>query len=379
MSVMQYNKDEIKNSLTIDQVFEIVQSFGGDPIMKEDFFISKTICHNYFGEGSYKLYYYDNTKLFRCYTDCGDTFDIFELVCKVQNLNGKFKQYNNEGESLYREWQLFDAINFVIKFFNLSFDNSFSENNYNVLLDWKILSRYEDLSEKYESQIVELKIYDDNILKNLPTPRIIPWENEGISKEVMSHHNICYNPQSQAIIIPHYNINNQLIGIRERTLIKDEEKYGKYKPAILNYKMYNHPLGFNLYNLNNSKEQIKVIKKAIIGEGEKFCLMYASYFGEDNDISVACCGSSLTSYQIQLLLSLGVEEIIIAFDKQFKEIGDDEFKRWTKKLINIHKKYSSYATISFMFDKYNLLEYKDSPIDKDKNTFLELFNRRFSL
>lgn len=52
--------------------------------------------------------------------------------------------------------------------------------------------------------------------------------------------------------------------------------------------------------------------------GEKSCLLYASYFGMENDISVAVCGSSLSNYQIQLLLDLGIQELIIAFDKQFK-------------------------------------------------------------
>ena len=33
--------------------------------------------------------------------------------------------------------------------------------------------------------------------------------------------------------------------------------------------MYNHPLGFNLYNLNNSKEAIKLLKKAIVFEGKR--------------------------------------------------------------------------------------------------------------
>ena len=53
-------------------------------------------------------------------------------------------------------------------------------------------------------------------------------------------------------------------------------------------------------------------------------MLYSSYFGTENDITVACCGSSLSMYQVQLLLDLGVKEIIIAFDKQFKEIGDEE-------------------------------------------------------
>ena len=82
----KYNKDLIKESLSIEQVFDYVAELGGEPIMKGNMFISKTICHNHKGEGSYKLYYYDNTKLFKCYTDCGDIFDIFELTSKVKTL-----------------------------------------------------------------------------------------------------------------------------------------------------------------------------------------------------------------------------------------------------------------------------------------------------
>ena len=105
-------------------------------------------------------------------------------------------------------------------------------------------------------------------------------------------------------------------------------------------------------------------------------MLYASYFGEENDISVAVCGSSLINYQVKLLLSLGVEEIIIAFDKQFKEIGDDEWKRWTKKLTDIHTKYGAYTQISYMFDKNDLLDYKMSPIDNGKDIFLKMFKER---
>ena len=147
----------------------------------------------------------------------------------------------------------------------------------------------------------------------------------------------------------------------------------------LNKTMYNHPLGFNLYNINFSRRNIERMKKAIIFEGEKSPLLYASYFGQDNDITVACCGSSLSMYQVQILLDLGVEEIIIAFDKQFKKLGDDEFKGWVKKLTDINKKYSKYVTISYMFDKEDLLQYKSSPIDEGKEKFLELFDKRFSL
>ena len=46
----------------------------------------------------------------------------------------------------------------------------------------------------------------------------------------MNKRGICYDPLNMGIVIPHYDIDNNLIGIRERTLIKEEEVFGKYKP-----------------------------------------------------------------------------------------------------------------------------------------------------
>ena len=376
----KYDKDELKINLSIEQVFELVAELGGEPRMENGFFISKTICHNHAGEGSYKLYYYDNTKLFRCYTDCGTSFDIYELVRKIKNNSKDLKSYyNKEGKVCYREWELFDAVEFVAIYYGYSPKTFDFQKTQEKLKDWEVLNNYEQINKDEQEQRVELRIFDNKILQYLPRPRIITWEHEGIKKEVMDHRGIAYDPKNQGIVIPHYDINNQLVGIRERTLIKEEENFGKYRPAILNGVMYNHPLGFNLYNLNNSKDNIKIIKKVIVYEGEKSCLLYASYFGEENDISVACCGSSLITYQVKLLLSLGVKEIIVAFDKQFITIGDDEWKRWTKKLTDIHNKYGAYTQISFMFDRWDLLQYKSSPIDEGKDTFMELFKRRIIL
>lgn len=376
----KYDKDELKLNLSIEQVFDLVAELGGEPRMESGFFISKTICHNHAGEGSYKLYYYDNTKLFRCYTDCGTSFDIYELVRKIKNNSKDLKSYyNKEGKVCYREWELFDAVEFVAIYYGYSPKTFDFQKTQEKLKDWEVLNNYEQINKDEQEQRVELRIFDNKILQYLPRPRIITWEQEGIKKEVMDHRGIAYDPKNQGIVIPHYDINNQLVGIRERTLIKEEENFGKYRPAILNGVMYNHPLGFNLYNLNNSKDNIKIIKKVIVYEGEKSCLLYASYFGEENDISVACCGSSLITYQVKLLLSLGVKEIIVAFDKQFITIGDDEWKRWTKKLTDIHNKYGAYTQISFMFDRWNLLQYKSSPIDEGKDTFMELFKRRIIL
>ena len=362
---MEYKEfsEKVKNDLSIDQVCDLLASLGGDPQIKGDLIISRTICH---GGHSHKLYYYDNTKLFKCYTDCLDSFDIFELIIKINKLNNI-------------DYSLPQAIRFITNYYGIVVETEISETQEN-LQDWQILNKYDrSNSQEKEEKIVEMKFYDDKILQYLPHPRILNWEKEGITREVMEECGICYDPSYQGIVIPHYNIDGKLVGIRERTLIKENENNGKYKPAILNYKQYNHPLGFNLYNLNNSKENIKKIKKVFVFEGEKSCLLYRSYFGGDADISVAVCGSNLINYQVQLLLSLGVEEICIAFDKQFQEIGDDEWKRWTKKLKELNRKYSPLVQISFLFDKMNLLGYKDSPIDRGPEIFMQLFKERIVL
>ena len=78
-------------------------------------------------------------------------------------------------------------------------------------------------------------------------------------------------------------------------------------------------------------------------------------------------------------MNLGVEEIIIAFDRQFQEIGDKEFSHLKRNLISIHKKYSKYVNISFIFDSKMITSYKASPIDEGKDKFLKLFKERIVL
>ena len=362
----KYDKDSLKENLSIEEVFDLVNELGGEPQLNNDLFTAKTICH---GGDSHKLYYYSNTHLFHCYTGCGDaSFDIYELVLKINKNTG------------IQNFTLSKAISFVARYFGYTSETFEFEDNQEANEDWQIINNYKRNKDKTSiSQKVELKYYDDTVLKYLPHPHIIPWEEEGINYNVLCSKNICYDPLNEGVVIPHYSIDGRLIGIRERTLIKENEVYGKYRPAVLNGKMYNHPLGFALYNLNNSKKAISLFQKAIIFEGEKSCLKYASYFGEESDISVACCGSNIINYQIKLLLSLNVKEIIVAFDKQFEELGNDEWRRWITKLKAIYYKYSNYVKISYIFDKEKILDYKESPVDKGKDTFIELFKNRITI
>lgn len=369
--IYDYDKNFIKENLTNEQIEELLIEWNGEPERRGNIIVSKTICHC--GQ-SHKLYYYPNTTLFKCYTDCSETFDIYQLTQKVMSREQPKLREDSD-------WNLPEAIDYIARRFGYSPNNYQQETQSEILDDLKLFDKYDRIKDiNIASQEVELKEYNNSILKNLPQPVIVPWLEEGITKEIMKEANICYDPKNQGIVIPHYDINNRLVGIRERTLIKEQaEKYGKYMPAKIGQQMYNHPLSFNLYNLNHSKDNIQRMGKAFIFEGEKSCLLYRSYFGEENDLSVAICGSSFINYQAWLLINQGAKEIIICLDKQFQEPGDSEFKKLIRNLKNIHKKYGQFVTISYCFDKNNLLDYKDSPIDKSKEVFLKLYKNRVNL
>ena len=368
--MINYDKAEIRNQLEIENIFELLHEWGGDPEYTSFGIISATICHNEPGEGSRKLYYYLNSGLFQCYTGCSGYFDIFELVKKIADIQW------------HENYDLNDAVRWIARRFGIS-GTAIDDNEVTAIEDWKLLANYDRIQEitpKNKTEII-LKEYDETILSRLNyTVKIGPWLNEGICQEAIDQARIGYYPVGEQISIPHFDKDGRFIGLRGRTLIKDEaEIYGKYRPMRICKNLYNHPLGMNLYNFNNSKDNIKLMKKAIIFEGEKSCLLYKSYFGLENDISVACCGSSVSTYQIQLLMDAGAEEIIIAFDRQFVEIGDKEFKHLTKNLIKINEKFSNIVNISFIFDRNMITGYKDSPIDCGKDVFLKLFKERVIL
>ena len=135
----------------------------------------------------------------------------------------------------------------------------------------------------------------------------------------------------------------------------------------------------NLYNLNNSKDNIQQSGMAICFESEKSCLKYQSYFGIENDISVACCGSNISAYQAQLLLDCDCKELVIAFDRQWQVKNDEEYKHYIKNLEKLNDRYKNDLNISIIYDRNMLTGYKDAPIDCNKDIFLQLFKERVRL
>lgn len=357
---MSYSKTEVKENLTMEDIYLLLDFFGGEPEMFDDYIISKTICHN--GD-SRKLYYYENSGLFQCFTHCG-SFDIFELIQKVKGL----KDLNS-------------AIFFVVNFLNLQ--NIIEDtDSLDYSEDMNVFKRYQhqhELENQQDNAKLILDKYDISILKHYPKPHIAQWEKEGISKEVCDYMGITYDPVDGNILIPHLDENGRCIGIRQRTLIKEYEKYGKYKPWRHQGILYNHPLAFNLYGLYNAKSRIQQMQTVIIGEGEKAVLQYQSFFGTANNICVATCGSSISKYQFELVRDLGIKEMVIAFDHDFQDIHSKESLDNQEKIAKIARKFTKYVNVSILFDRENILPYKASPFDMGKDTFLYLFKNRIVL
>ena len=180
-----YDKDEIKNKLELEDIFNFLQEWGGEPEYTNFGILSSTICHNPPGEGSRKLYYYANSNLFHCYTDCENpSFDIFELVIKVFNI-----QYN-------QKINLYNATRFIALkcgYFGY-FENVQKEES---LPDWDILSNYNRIQEIEldEKKTIVLKEYDDIILSRFNyNLKITPWLKEGICQEVIEQAKIGFYP-----------------------------------------------------------------------------------------------------------------------------------------------------------------------------------------
>lgn len=340
----------IVEQLDTQKVIQLMETLGAnDYIEKTGYVIFPTICHNEdASEASMKLYYYENSHMFVCYTECGNQ-SIFQFLKNYYECRG--------------------------------YDYDWYEDIYKVILD---CSNYRQLDgfapKKYKSirsiyanpKPVKLPVYSNGIIDCFTKFYPQEWLNDGISKQTMDKFNIRYSIPQNKIIIPHYNINGELVGIRGRALNEWEvENVGKYMPIQIEGKWYSHPLSLNLYGLNETKNNIKRTGICFLVESEKAVLQMDGW--DFANCGAAVCGSQFNKHALKLLLSAArPKEIVICFDKEEKPGSEDYFN----KLYSIGKKYSTYADFSFIYDRENLLDMKDSPTDKGADIFWKLYKKR---
>lgn len=342
---------EIINNLIPEKVKELLMQLGAETIIEKDnCFITNTICHNEEG-GSLKLYFYYDTHIFYCYSNC-ESMSIFKFL-------------KNYYETRQIEYDWYNDILQVI----LSCSLQKSVVGFNT----SYKSKREEYYQKKDRK--ELPKYSNGILDVFIKAYPVEWLNDGINKQAMDKFNIKYSISQNKIIIPHYDVNDNLIGIRGRALNEWEiENLGKYMPVQIEQKWYSHPLSLNLYGLNVNKENIKKTGVCYLFEAEKSVMQVESF--NMINCSAAVCGSQLNKFQIDLLIrTCHPREIVLCFDKEELK-GEDKY---FNKLWNICQKYKNYCNFSFVYDREGLLDLKDSPSDKGEEVFKKLLEKRITI
>lgn len=192
---------------------------------------------------------------------------------------------------------------------------------------------------------------DEFYYKGKPLP-YKDWIEEGISYRTQVMYGVGFDLDSKRVIFPLRNRFGQLVGVKGRIMKDEDDPERKY---LYLYRCNNR---YEWFNFHYAHTYILIDKKVYIFESEKSC-MKAFQNGIYNTLAIGA--SEISEEQVQIIKQLGLDiEIILCYDK-----GLD--KDIIKKSASMFEGRKVYA----MFDTQNLLEGKDSPIDKG----IEVWNK----
>ena len=221
------------------------------------------------------------------------------------------------------------------------------------------------MAKKYKGRKKQIKnsqvktLPDDYMLRYEKNPeKLSVWEAEGISKASLERFQVAYDSFSDRLVYPIRNVTGEIVNVGARTLDPDwkQKKLRKYSY------LFSWDGGMNtVFGIAENKEAILSKKEIIIFEGAK-SVMIAHSWGIRN------CGALLTShlsqFQMKILAKLGVR-VVFALDKEVVIRDDPNIARLKR-----------YTTCEYIWDRDNLLDEKDSPVDRGVDTFMKLYEGR---
>lgn len=351
------NAKDLKKILTMEQIVKLLEILGAEVRdINEKEMCCKTICHD--GD-SHKLYFYKDSLQFYCYTNCG-SMDIIQVVANHLNCNvAAAISYICERLSI-RNTGFKYGFNNEVQSADLELFNNFGKTRTIVKTDiWK---EFSVISDKYLNQYYDF--YHESFYE------------DGISIDVLKKYEIKYDILNQRVIIPHRNHVGELISVRCRNLDTYlVEKGFKYMPIKNGNKILSAPTSQYFYGFFQNHKNIMKAKKVILVESEKAVMQYETMYPNQN-ITLALSSSNLSNFQIEYLKQLGVEEVILALDKEFEVAGSKQEKLYSSKIKKSIIDRLNFCTVTVIWDSKGLIEYKDSPLDKGKETFNKLMNDR---
>lgn len=359
------NRDELLELLTTEDVTKVMMELGSDyptPDNQGNLYFN-TVCH---GGDNKKLLYYVDSKMFTCYTCCG-SISIYDVISGALNMDF--------GEA-FKFLARFKGVSLGKRRIGLQVHKEDNED-----LDFLNIHLY-----KPKKQTIELPSFPENVLDIFEKVYPSDWFEEGISEESAELFDIRYYRDQNKCIIPHRDMFGNLVGIRARSYNSWEVNAGKkYMPLTVQGLTYRYPISHNLYGLVANQDNITKHQKVIIFESEKSVLLYESMYGRNSNVSVALCSMNMSFYQRDLLLNLGVNEVVFCLDKQYTlECLDTKegkeyigYVSYIKKLKKLTGMFMNYCNVSVVLCWDDRIDYKDAPIDKGRETFEQLLNEKY--
>lgn len=226
---------------------------------------------------------------------------------------------------------------------------------------YKLLKR---LSEPKKSEVIQRTIldYDADYKQKFKDELPEEWIAEGISPAELRKYEIRTDPASMRIVYPVYNAAFEMIGVKGRTRFKNFKQL-----KIMKYMNY-HKIGVLDYftGMKQAEEYINSNHEIIIVEGLK-SVMKLDGWGYHNVVSAET--STLSEYQIELLIRMKIKNVIIAFDK---DVHINKIKQNTRLL-------SKFTNVWVVVDNQKLLDEKDSPPDKGLDVWKKLYEKKVKL
>lgn len=207
----------------------------------------------------------------------------------------------------------------------------------------------------------ELPIYQDELLREyVPMPHI-NWVREGITPLAFKRFNIGYCFDRKRITIPErlwYGTDSEYVGIMGRSTLPNCELFDipKYYP------LQKYPKGLNIYGLNENYKTIQESGHIVVFEASKSVL---KRYSRKDGSCVSVGGTSISDEQVKILIGLNVE-IVIAFDQ-----GIAEEMVWER-----CNKFYGVRNISYIYDRWDILDSKESPADKPNKVYNFMFKHR---
>jgi len=254
-------------------------------------------------------------------------------------------------------------IAFVMKMENLSYYKAVEKlaNDMNMpkveISSVQLVSRKFKVKRAKKSEKVHIILPED--IMGEKTEEITEWLQEGISSIVMDEFQVRKNKiQKESIEFPIWDNNGNIINISRRTTCPD------YKELKIPKYVYYNKIGCLdfFYGWYQNQEFIKQKNEIVLFEGAKSVFKAIDY-GYSN--ACAILTSNMSTEQVKIIISNHIENVTFALDKGITP----------KKIAEMTTLLRHYCKVYYI-DGRDLLEDKDSPVDKGKAVFDTLYAER---